>query len=273
MAKPIIKWAGGKRQLLPVLRGMMPEHFGRYFEPFFGSGALFFDIEPQRATIADSNRGLINLYIRLRKNAGNLAKLLSEYQDAYNSLPSKKEKSEYYYHLRSEFNRRMHYKRLCTRDAALFIFLNKSCYNGLYRVNSKGLFNTPSAGRQTLSLFSLEDLKECRKVLKNAEILCGDFEQVCENAVAGDFIYFDSPYFNTFDTYQAGGFSENDHRRLAELFRRLTDRGVFCLLSNSDTGFIRNLYDGFDISVVEARRLINSDAANRVGNELVIKNY
>ena len=270
---PIIKWAGSKRQLLSELQARIPHVFGRYVEPFLGSGALFLELQPKQATLNDCNPELINMYTCIRDCCDELFDNLVTLQKEYNELTSQKDKELFYYKMRDEFNERMLNANLGVRDASLFIFLNKTCYNGLYRVNTAGTFNTPSGKKRKVSISSKAQFQRCSDALSNAIILNGDFELACQNVQAGDFVYFDSPYYDTFDTYQPGGFPEQDHQRLAQLYQRLSEQGVYCLLSNSDTAFIRDLYEGSFIDVVSVKRMINCNGQQRTGTELIIRNY
>lgn len=272
MANPIVKWVGGKRQLLPILSEMVPKEFGTYYEPFFGGGALFFALEPENAVINDSNPPLITMYKAVQSSPQEVKQHLNNIQNWYNALSDDQAKAELYYILRDRFN--LGYEEDDGAYlAATLIFLNKAGYNGLYRTNRAGKYNVPFGHRKTLSLFDDENLVAVSKALQNADIRCGDFGNCLESASAGDFVFFDSPYYNTFDNYQAGGFSEADHRRLAETFQTLSERGVLCMLTNSNTDFIRELYKGFPITLVPVRRAVNRDASGRTGEELIITNY
>lgn len=268
---PVIKWAGGKRQLLEELKRGMPNDIGTYVEPFFGSGALFFDLQPKKAIINDNNSELINMYLQIRDNPTKLMKALDILQKDF----PKEETSQftYYYDKREEFNKRIDKTQLSTSDAALMIFLNKTCYNGLFRVNASGKFNTPFGKRKTLNLYNKQNIIECSNALKNAKIMQGDFGVACKGLKTKDFVYFDSPYFDTFDTYQIGGFPIEEHKRLAKLYKRLSDRGIYCMLSNSDNEFIKDLYKDYNIEIVPVKRMINCDGANRTGFEVIIRNY
>lgn len=270
---PIIKWAGSKRQLLPELSARIPNTFGRYVEPFLGSAALFLELQPHQAILNDFNPELINMYTCIRDCCDATYNDLQNLQSEYNELSSQPEKEDFYYQKREEFNQRMQNQPLGVRDASLFIFLNKTCYNGLYRVNTAGAFNTPSGKKHSVSISSRTQFQRCSDALSNAIILNGDFEIACQGLEAGDFVYFDSPYYDTFDTYQPGGFPEQDHLRLAELYHRLTDMGVHCLLSNSDTDYIKNLYHGSVIDIVPVKRMINCNGQQRTGTEVIIRNY
>ena len=274
MATPIIKWAGGKRQLLPEIKKRMPKEYNRYYEPFFGGGALFFDVEPHTAVINDANIQLINVYRQIRRDYVHVCLHLLSFEHKYNGIPSEEDKVKYYNELRSDFNNYcIKESELSPMSAALFIFLNKSGYNGLYRVNRKGEFNVPSAKRKTIISYDLKNMKAVSSQLQHTHILSGDFERACERATKGDFVFFDSPYYDTFDNYQANGFSEDDHLRLANLFNTLTEKGVKCMLTNNDCDFIKDLYKGYYIDEVDVRRNINSDASKRTGKEVIIRNY
>ena len=216
---------------------------------------------------------MVNLYSQIKDAPTALISALQRYQKDYNNLPSIKDKDDYYYQMRAQFNTKIQSSILDSASAALFIFLNKAGFNGLYRVSSNGKFNVPSAHRKSLNLFEEENINNVSLALKNADILCGDFEVACKNVKEKDFVFFDSPYYGTFDTYQSGGFAEKDHRRLFELFKRLSERGTYCLLTNSNTDFIKELYHDYTIDIVDVKRMINADASNRVGQEVIITNY
>lgn len=269
---PVIKWAGGKRQLLDDLKKDLPIDIGTYVEPFFGSGAMFFDINHPKSIINDCNSELINMYIQIRDNLEGLLSILDSFQSEYSGI-DETSKETYYYDKREIFNKRIMSSELTVQDAALMIFLNKTCYNGLFRVNTNGYFNTPYGKRKRLNLYDKENITACSQALQNTKILQGDFENACKNLRKKDFVYFDSPYFNTFDTYQAGGFPVSEHERLAKLFKRLSDRGIYCMLSNSDTDYIRSLYSGFRIDTIPVLRMINCDGKNRASTEIIIRNY
>jgi len=270
---PIIKWAGGKRQLLPEIKKRMPKEFNTYYEPFFGGGALFFDIEPKQSVINDYNAQLINVYKQVKHSPSFVSKYLDLFQENYNSLKTKEEKAQYYLEQRNIFNDYITENIFSSASAAEFIFLNKAGYNGLYRVNKYGEFNVPSAHRKKLNLYDTNNLIDVSNALKNCEIRWGDFEAGCRGAKSGDFVFFDSPYYDTFDNYQAGGFSRADHLRLALLFEKLTQKGVKIILTNNDCDFIKNLYDGYNIDIVDVKRMINCNGNKRVGKEVIITNF
>lgn len=270
---PVIKWAGGKRQLLPTIKPMLPETYGRYFEPFFGGGALFCDVQPDKAVINDFNKQLIGMYKQIKKDPNAVCAALYDFQEQYNGKSSMEEKDALYYEFREDFNACIDDDIKTSLSAALLIFLNKAGFNGLYRVNASGKYNVPSAHRKTVKAYERENIEGMSKLLKKAKIMCGDFEKACKDAEAGDFVFFDSPYYDTFDTYQAGGFSEADHIRLYNLFDSLSQKGVYCMLTNNDCDFIKKLYAKYNIKTIDVKRMINCDGNNRVGKEVIITNY
>lgn len=262
--KPIVKWAGGKTQLLDELLPLIPE-FNTYYEVFFGGGALYFALEPQDAVINDFNGQLINLYTVVRDKPAQFIRNLNQLQRNHNENE--------YYRIRNLFNRSLKHDHKTVASASYMLYLNKMGYNGLYRINSEGLFNVPSANRTECHLYDRDNIYEVSRQLNNAQIMNVDFEEACANAQPGDFVFFDSPYYNTFDTYQAGGFSKDDHIRLFNLFERLSNQGVNCLLTNSNEKFITNLYHNHHIRVVEVKRMINCDGKKRNSKEVIITNY
>ena len=272
-AKPFLKWPGGKAQLLPKLRQRIPKHIRTYVEPFVGGGALFFNMQPAKAILCDSNPKLIILYVSVRDHKEELVDRLSEYETRYNTLNTLDAQQDFYYKKRTEFNARGFETDLTVDDAAQFIFLNKTNFNGLYRENAAGKYNAAFGWKERIRLFDDANLSSCSAALQNASITNGDFEDACDGLSAGDFVYFDPPYHSTFNGYQRGCFSESDHGRLHDLFQRLSRIGVYCMLSNSNTGFIKNLYAGYNIEVVQAKRMINRNGSGRKGEELIITNY
>ncbi|MGN0897162.1 MAG: DNA adenine methylase [Succinivibrio sp.] len=274
MASPVVKWVGGKRQLLSVLKEKITVPFNTYYEPFFGGGALFFALAPEKAVINDINSELINLYRQLKRAPQALIKELKLIQEHYNSLKTDALRTDYYLQQRARFNELIIDREHSREAAVLFIFLNKASYNGLYRVNQQGLFNAPSGHKEQVHCYNEDNLIEVSKLLKHCKICNQDFASVCKNAEKGDFIFFDSPYFDTFTSYQSQGFTLEDHQRLASLFKKLTEKGVFCLLTNSNTEYIRELYSDYIISTVNVKRYINCDASGRDDcKEIIIQNF
>lgn len=272
-AKPVIKWVGGKRQLLGVLEEKMPSRYGTYFEPFFGGGALFFDLAPKDAVINDFNPQLVNLYRQIKNHSAGVMKLLKVWEAEYNSLDDMSAKNAYYYQKRVEYNDCLTSGERSVKSAALLIFLNKSGFNGLYRINQAGLYNVAAGHKKKLSLFDEDNFVAVKQALQHAQIKRGDFEKACRSAKKGDFVFFDSPYYDSFDTYQAGGFSATDHARLAQLFSDLSDAGVYCMLTNNNCDYVKELYSGYNIEEVDVRRMVNCDSSKRTGTEVIVTNY
>lgn len=270
---PFLKWAGGKRQLLNQIKERMPKEYNDYYEPFIGGGAVLFELQPEKATINDINTSLINVYRQVKDNTEEFIKLV-------NKLDSEmwEDGKEYYLDIREKYNDKLLKKEYDLELAALFTFMNKHCFNGLYRVNKKGLFNVPYNKSRRTSIEE-DDVRETAKYLKTVNILEGDFEEACKDAKKGDFIFFDSPYAplnpTSFEAYTKEGFDVDSHKRLAKLYDELTERGCYCMLTNHNTEFINELYSnkGYRIDVVSVKRMINSDASNRKGEEVIICNY
>ena len=270
---PFVKWAGGKRQLLSKIKERMPEQYNDYYEPFVGGGAVVLELQPENAVINDINKSLINAYTQIANNP-------DEFLDAVNMLDNEMwdDGKEYYYSIREHYNDKLMREEFDIELAALFVFINKHCLNGLYRVNGKGLFNVPYNKSRKASV-DKKAIVETSKYLRSINIINGDFENACRNAQAGDFVFIDSPYAplkpTSFESYTKEGFDVESHRRLANLFDELSERGCYCMLTNHNTEFINELYGnkGYSIDVVSVKRMINSDASNRVGEEVIIYNY
>jgi len=262
-ARPFVKWAGGKQGIARALVGMFPKEYGRYFEPFLGGGSVLFAARPERATCGDENDWLLSCYAAIRDDWRRVAAILD-------GLPNTK----------ADFLRiravRPDSLDLFTR-AAHFIYLNKTCFRGLFRVNRKNQFNVPY-GDYNRRYYDPAELAAAAEVLKGVEIRAGDFELTIAEARAGDFVYFDPPYyklggFADFNRYTQGQFRENDHVRLAAICRELDDRGVLWAVSNSETPFVRRLFDGYEMIPISNRREINLNAKGRDITELLVVNY
>lgn len=272
LVKPFLKWAGGKRQLLPEIKKLIPK-FNTYFEPFLGAGAVLFDLQPKKALVSDSNSQLIATYKAIKDYVYDVSRILEEHKKKYSE--------EYFYKTREIDRDKESFSRLKSYEiAARFIFLNKTCYNGLYRVNSQGLFNVPFGRYKNPAINEEVTLKSVSNYLNasSVKILNCDFEEAVKNVKKGDFVYFDPPYHSpdntNFTGYQAGGFPDTEQERLRDCFVRLSSLNVKCLLSNSDTDFIRKLYKDFDINVISAKRFINTNTQGRgFVNELLIRNW
>ncbi|MBI5872337.1 DNA adenine methylase [archaeon] len=266
-----VKWAGGKKQLLRQFKQFFPEKVESYFEPFVGGGAVAFYIiqknNLKEIYLSDINEELINCYEIIRDNVKELIVKLKFHKENHNK--------EYYYAIR-ELSPELLSK---IETASRFIYLNKTCFNGLYRVNSKGKFNVPMGSYKNPSIFQENDLKQLSGVLKNVKILRMPFEKILDHAKEGDFIYFDPPYYpltkgKNFTSYTKDNFSEQDQIKLAQVFKELDKKGCKIMLSNSDTEFIKQLYKGYNIHIVKANRMINCDATKRgLINEVVVTNY
>jgi DNA adenine methylase len=270
--RPFLKWAGGKSQLLGQFRDLLPEpgSYRRYFEPFLGSAALFFHLRPSVAFLSDVNEEIVDCYRAVKGHV----------DDVIRALGRHRYEAEYYYRIRGESPKAL----ALPARAARTIYLNKTGFNGLYRVNSAGRFNVP-IGRYTNPGFNspalFATLRLCSGVLAKATIGSGDFEQRLKGVRKGDFVYLDPPYAplsqtSDFTSYAAGGFGWSEQERLAHVCRELWARGARVMLSNSDVPSIRELYEtlGFRIRVVEAARSINSRATRRGKvREVVVRNY
>lgn len=270
MTAPIIKWAGGKRQLLPQVLDALGEVSGTYYEPFLGGGAVFFALAPCKAVLNDINPALAGLYQAARDAPEALMDAMREMERGYNALEDDGSRRAMYNGIRDGFNGAG--GREGVLGAARLVFLNKCGYNGLYRENSSGGFNTPWGKYDRLALFDEANLREASEALSHAKLMCGDFEDACRDAEAGDAVFLDSPYDMTFDSYTGRGFPREDHERLAHMFRRLTDKGVRCVLTNSDTPFIRELYGEFEIRTVDVKRMISCNGRSRTGTEVLVCN-
>ncbi|MBA7505122.1 Modification methylase DpnIIA [subsurface metagenome] len=267
---PFIKWAGGKKQLLGQIDKYLPKNFNKYLEPFVGGGALFFYLLPNKAILIDSNKGLINCYRVIQNKIGELIK----------SLKKHKNEKDYFYKIRSLDRIPEEFKKLSSIErASRTIFLNKCCFNGLYRVNSKGEFNAPFGKYENPKFCDEENLLAVNMILKDIQIINGDFKECLELAEKDDFIYFDPPYqpistTANFTSYTKENFNKKDQVRLFKVYEELDNRGCKVMLSNSYNEFILDLYKKYDLKTVYAKRAINSDASGRGQiKEVLIINY
>ncbi|MDR1782125.1 MAG: DNA adenine methylase [Bacilli bacterium] len=273
--KPFIKWAGGKRQLVPILKENMPKHYNQYYEPFIGGGALFFEIAPNKAHINDYNKDLVTTYIEIRDNLDELINLLKKYKENNNK--------EFYLKIREQ-DRTSFYNQISdTKKAARLLYMLRVCWNGLYRVNSKNQFNVPYGTYKNPKIVDKELLSEISMYLNNNDIKITnlDFEEAVKNAKKGDFVYFDPPYMpisetSAFTSYTKKGFDYDEQLRLRDLFKELDSKGVNVMLSNSLTKEILDLYKDYEKTtiIVDVNRLISSKKSSRgVVQEVIIKNY
>lgn len=265
MAKPFLKWAGGKTSLLAELLQAAPAQIETYYEPFVGGGALFFALQAEgrfrRAVLSDSNRELINAYVQVRDNVEGLIRALSVHQRKYREA---EDRAEYYYTIRAK-------KLTCSLGgAANLIFLNKTCYNGLYRVNSKGGFNVPHGRYRNPTICDEANLRSASEALQGVELRVADFAEAPAGAGEGDFVYFDPPYVPLsetayFTSYTAKEFGMDEQERLARTATTLAAQGSCVALSNSGHPDVASMYSSqvFELGEVHARRAINSDARKR----------
>lgn len=263
---PFLKWAGGKARLIEQFKPYFPTDYGRYFEPFIGGGALYFHLQPENAVISDINERLISAYVAIRDDLPALMERLE--------VHAKKHNRDYYYRARERFNQA---RSMSTVErASLMIYLNKTCFNGLYRENRRGDFNVPIGSYVNPTVFREDNLVAVSHQLQNADIKVNSFEHVLKNAKEGDFVYFDPPYVplnatSSFTSYVGAGFDLQMQQRLAEVFTDLAHRGCYVFLSNSDSEVVRELYRGWRMETVLAGRAINSKASGRRAiNELLV---
>jgi len=266
---PFLKWAGGKRQLIPQMDEFFPKNYNKYIEPFIGGGAVFFHLLPETSIISDNNPDLINCYNVIKEDVEGLIK----------SLKKHKYEKDYYYDIRALDRDQNKYAELSDIEkASRSIYLNKSGYNGLYRVNSKGFFNVPFGRHKNPKICDEENLRKVSQVLKNVRIYLGSFEICLDLAEEGDFIYFDPPYFPLSDTalftsYTKDNFDKSSQLKLFDVFKELNERGCYIMLSNSYSEFIIELYKEFKIITLKAKRNINSNSQKRgLINEVLILN-
>ncbi|MFS0879735.1 DNA adenine methylase [Metabacillus niabensis] len=272
VAQPFLKWAGGKRQLLPEIRKYLPEEMtGTYYEPFIGAGAVLFDVQPSKAVINDINSELVNTYLTIRDH---IEELLSDLRKHENN-------SDYFYEIR-DLDRKPIYQELSDVErASRLIFLNKTCFNGLFRVNKKGQFNVPFGKYKNPNIVNEDVVRAVHDYLANNDvtILNGDFADAVATAKKGDFVYIDPPYdpvstTSSFTSYSLDGFGRDEQERLRDLVVDLDRRGCKVLLSNSATEYIKDLYKNFQIEIVGATRSINSVASKRGKiDEVLVMNY
>ncbi len=264
-AKPILKWAGGKTQMLDVLIPLMPNQYCNYIEPFFGGGALFFAIQPQQAIISDTNPELINLY---RVVSSQVEQLILELDKYYND-------QDFFYEIRA-----LKFENLDNvQAAARTIFLNKTCFNGLYRVNKKGEFNTPFGKYKNPNINDSINSLRVSDILKNKEIIQADYFDVLEKyAKKNDFIFLDPPYFpisqySDFKRYTKEQFSEQDQFKLSQCFKMLVDRGCYVLLTNSNHPLVYEYYSDFEIRCIDTKRHISCKGGARTGEDIIVIGY
>lgn len=271
--QPFTKWTGGKRQLLGELRSYMPETYGRYFEPFVGGGALFFDLAPEQAVINDFNEELINAYRQIKNNPAELINLLIKHKE--------NNSKDYYLALRSADRDGRISRMTGVERAARILYMLRVDFNGLYRVNSKNQFNVPYGRYKNPKIVDVDLLYQISEYLNenDVEILQTDFAEAVKDAQTGDFVYFDPPYIplnetSSFTSYTHEGFSYEEQVRLRNTFKELTERGVYAMLSNSSSPLVEELYKDFNIYFVEAQRTNGAKSSSRGKiSEIIVTNY
>lgn len=284
IVKPIIKWAGGKYKLSSEIIETTKKYlelnsFEKYVDPFVGGGGMFLamcnQFDFREKVISDINPELINLYRKVRDNHKELGEILIEIQNEFNLIESDEGKKLFYYNIRNEFNESILREKLDVKHAALFVALNKLGFNGLYRVNGKGLFNVPFGQKKSITLIELDNLANMSELLQNTKILLGDFENTLDEASNSSIFYFDSPYrplpgSPSFTSYTKGSFNDNDQIRLAEFCKSIHNKSAKFILSNSDPkntdeldNFFDDLYKDFHIERIKASRAISARAKGR----------
>lgn len=271
LVMPFLKWVGGKRQLMNEIEPLLPNKISTYYEPFIGGGAVFLNQQPKKAVINDYNTELINVYEVVRDNVEELIEDLATHEN----------ESEYFYKIRVQDREKGFEELSPLKRASRVIYLNKTCFNGLYRVNSSGEFNTPFGRYKSPNIVNEPVLRAVSKYLQsnNIELVSGDFEDALKGARRGAFVYLDPPYdplskSSNFTGYVEGGFGSEQQERLRDVCIKLDQKGVNFLLSNSATPFIKDLYNDFEIIEVGAKRHINSVASKRGEvTEVLVRNY
>ena len=271
--QPFTKWTGGKRQLLPIIKSLMPDNYNNYFEPFIGGGALFFDLSPDKAVINDFNNELINCYQQIKKYPQKLIELLAKHQE--------NNSKEYYLELRSADRDNRIDKMTNVERAARIMYMLRVDFNGLYRVNSKNQFNVPYGRYKNPKIVDSDLILSISQYLNsnNIKILTGDFEKAVQDVVAGDFVYFDPPYIplsetSAFTSYTHEGFTYEDQVRLRDCFKKLDEKGAFVMLSNSSSPLVEELYKDFNIHKVEANRTNGAKTSSRGKiSEIIVTTY
>ena len=272
--KPFVKWAGGKRQIIKELIKLAPLEYSTYYEPFVGGGALLFELSPKKAVINDYNEELMNVYncIKDGNKFEKMVRELNHYEASHNK--------EFYLELRNKDRDQKKFMKISDyKRAARTIYLNKACFNGLYRVNSKNEFNVPFGKKEKVNTYDGQNLGIIHSFLNfnDIKIMNVDFEEAVKDAKKGDFIYFDPPYdsdTHTFNSYTEEGFGKKDHIRLANTFKELDKKGCYVMLSNHNTELVNELYKDFNIHIIEAKRNINANGKKRGKvEEVIITNY
>jgi len=277
IVSPLLKWAGGKRHIAELLAGFLPTDWrsGKYYEPFMGGGAMFLRLRPERARLSDLNPRLIGFYSFVKDSPKTLLGRINKLHRRFESAPAD-QKGDSFYEMRSRFNKSDPRE---IESASLLYALNKLCFNGLYRENSKGMFNVPFGNKKRFPPVDEDQFLAISNLLSDAELKTSDFVTAVETAETDDFVYFDPPYIpinptSSFTAYSSAGFGIDDQKRLAELMLNLAHRGVRAMCSNSDSALTREVYSSLRIDVIQAPRMVSASSDGRkLVNELVIRNY
>jgi DNA adenine methylase len=273
---PVVQWLGGKRRLLPVLKSKLPTEYGRYFEIFLGGGALLLALEPKNAVCIEKNIHLYSVYVHIRDNPADLITQLSKLSASYLNLPSKNERKAFYLEVRRKFNEGQNGSLDKTVD---FLFLNKTCFNAVYRENKSGKFNVPFGNGKDCVICPTDSIRQLSAYLQHVTLIHGDFEQVRGMVQAGDFIYMDPPYYpaknKSIPRYNSSGFTMDDQERVIKLFKDLDQQGVKIMLSNSNVEYIKTQLESYNISEVSIARTMSCDKTKRSKSkcELIVTNY
>jgi DNA adenine methylase len=275
--KPLLKWAGGKRHIADELFSYFPVDWnkGTYIEPFIGGGAMFLFLAPERALIADLNIRLFGFYSHIKNSPDEVFNGIFEISKSFNESSLEKKKN-FYLELRSKYNS----SEVSSAESAILLYsLNKLCFNGLYRENSKGFFNVPFGQKKSFPALERQDFESASTLLRNATVSNSDFEGTLLHAVAGDFVYLDPPYIpidatSSFTSYHADGFGLSDQARLAQRMIELKESNIKAMCSNSDTPLSREVYGNLNIKTIQAPRMVSARASGRGSvSELVITNF
>ncbi len=272
LVAPVVKWVGGKRQIIDEIMKYVPTNFSTYYEPFLGGGAVLFELQPKKAVVNDINAELMNIYVVIKKNVEELIDDLKQY----------KNEKEYFYRIRERDRDKEQYNKLTpVQRASRIIYLNKTCYNGLFRVNKNGEFNAPFGNYKNPNIVNETTLRAVSAYFNKAKIrfVCQDFQEALKNARKGAFVYLDPPYdpvseTSSFTGYYKGGFDRDEQISLKQVCDKLDKGGIRFLLSNSATDFILDLYQDYRIEVIQAKRAINSKGDRRGDvDEVLVMNF
>lgn len=268
--KPFLKWAGGKSRIATEIAKEFPK-FNHYYEPFLGSGAIFFEITPKNSILNDLNTNLITTYECIKKQPQEIIREMDLLQTEYNKLTTEKEKSNLYYLLRDEYNQ----EKNSIRKSALLIFLNKAGWNGIYRENSKGQFNVPFGKRKKINLYDKNNILEISQKIQEVQFMSDSYQNAIKNAKEGDLVYFDPPYFETFTNYQKQGFTDKDQQELHDLAVSLSRKDCLVAISNSNCHKTRELYKDFKriIEIPITRTIASKTSSRKPITEVLILNF